>query len=273
MRCCVSCPSLVGLLIDSSADLNWTSARDGSTALLLAAKHRTAHTVHALLSGGARPTRDTKGLSALHMAVENPDPTVLQLLLRAHLDPSARDHRGRCALAWALLQENEAAASLMLRWRLNASAKALQPIVGTLSSGEKLHAGTGTRSAEAQAINEVFGLPAAHSAFGEAASRVLAAVSRAAHEACHRSALERWLSVESLNGLFWRYESSMMQQRTSLLHVAAANGMVDAVRQLVDSGARLDVLDSNGRTPLEEAQRREEHGTAAALLSLSARDA
>ena len=267
MRCCVSCPSLVGLLIESCADVNRTAARDGSTALLLAAKHRTAHTVHTLLSSGARLTRDAKGLSALHMAVENPDPGVVQLLLRAHVDPSARDHRGRCALTWALLQESEEAAAFLIRWRLNVNARAFQPSVGASGSDHV----TGGRSAEADepaAVDEVFRLPAAHTAFGETVSRALAPVSHAAHEAAQLSALERWLSVDSLSRLFWRYESSMMQQRTSLLHVAAANGMVDTLRQLVDSGARLDVLDSSGRTPLEEAQRREQRGTEQLLLEL-----
>ena len=123
MRCCVSGQLLEVLLGCSECDVNLTHAGDGATALLLAARHRSARTVHSLLRRGALFTRDGAGCSVLHKAATNADPAVVRLLLQAQADPCARDREGRCALATAVLHGNEATAIALLQWQESWAAK------------------------------------------------------------------------------------------------------------------------------------------------------
>ena len=125
MRCCVSGKLLQVLLDWPECDVNASAAPDGSTALLLAARHRSARTVHALLQRGAVCTRDRLGCSAVHKAASNSDPAVVQLLLDAQADPSARDREGRCPLATSLLQGNAGGALALLAWQRSWAAKVL----------------------------------------------------------------------------------------------------------------------------------------------------
>eukprot|EP00966_Prymnesium_polylepis_P325945 7381877-Prymnesium_polylepis.1 len=170
MRCCVSGQMLELVLDGKGCDVNHTAAPDGSTPLLLAARHRSVRTVHTLLSRGARLTRDTKGASVLHkvcartarrtraartpharrrvvgcgdhvrlvlrpptrarQAAANPNPAVAQLLLEASADPCARDSEGRCPLGAALLNGNEPVALLLMRWQ---QARAARPALHAMS--------------------------------------------------------------------------------------------------------------------------------------------
>ena len=123
MRCCVSGQLLEVLLACPDLDVNKSSAKCGSTALLLAARYRSARTVHALLKRGAAFTRDALGCSVLHKAAANSDPAVVRLLLHAHADPCARDREGRCSLATAVLHGNEATAVALLLWQQSWAAK------------------------------------------------------------------------------------------------------------------------------------------------------
>lgn len=123
MRCCVSGHLLEVLLGCEEVDVNASSAPDGSTALLLAARHRSARTVHALLRRGAAFTRDASGCSVLHKAAANSDPAVVRLLLQAQADPCARDREGRCPLATAMLQCNEGGALALLLWQQSWAAR------------------------------------------------------------------------------------------------------------------------------------------------------
>ena len=100
MHCCVSGRLLEALLGCSEVNVN-LRANDGNTALHLAARYRSASTVHALLRRGAAFTRDVSGCSVLHKAAANSDPAVVQLLLQTEVDPCVRDRDGRCALATA----------------------------------------------------------------------------------------------------------------------------------------------------------------------------
>jgi len=150
MRCCVSGQMLELVLDGKGCDVNHTAAPDGSTPLLLAARHRSVRTVHTLLSRGARLTRDTKGASVLHKAAANPNPAVAQLLLEASADPCARDSEGRCPLGAALLNGNEPVALLLMRWQ---QARAARPALHAMSfpyaaaRGTVRHQGGGKASA------------------------------------------------------------------------------------------------------------------------------
>ena len=123
MRCCVSGQLLEVLLGCDDIDVNGGRAPDGATALLLAARYRSVRTVHALLRRGAMFTRDVNGCSALHKASANSDPAVMRLLLHAQADPCARDREGRCPLATACLQCNEASVLTLLQWQATLVAK------------------------------------------------------------------------------------------------------------------------------------------------------
>ncbi|KAL1529635.1 hypothetical protein AB1Y20_000577 [Prymnesium parvum] len=116
MRCCVSGQMLELVLGCEGCDVNHSAAPDGSTPLLLAARHRSVRTVHTLLRRGARFSRDAKGATVLHKAAANPDPAVAKMLLESDADPFARDSEGRFPLGAALLQANEQVALLLLRW-------------------------------------------------------------------------------------------------------------------------------------------------------------
>ena len=123
MRCCVSGQLLEVILGCPECDVNLSRASDGSTALLLAARHRSARTVHALLKRGAILSRDLAGCSALHRAAANPDPAVVRVLLAAGADPCARDRDGRCPLATAMLHRNQASAMALLEWQQSWAAR------------------------------------------------------------------------------------------------------------------------------------------------------
>ena len=142
MHCCVSGRLLEALLGCSEVNVN-LRANDGNTALHLAARYRSASTVHALLRRGAAFTRDVSGCSVLHKAAANSDPAVVQLLLQTEVDPCVRDRDGRCALATALLHCNEGAAVALLLWQKSWAASDVGAAVGVGPAGGKGGDGSG----------------------------------------------------------------------------------------------------------------------------------
>ena len=289
MHCCVS-GHMVALMLDSGCDVNLSEAPNGSTALLLAARYRSVHTVHSLLSRGARLTRNANGASALHMAVGNPDSTtVIQYLLQAHADPCAQDalHQ-RCALSLSVLDRNEAAALLLLRWRQNFGMKAVGlgrassgvVVVGSLSGSVKSPNALAPLDLLNNLPNEYLDYvliclcastaPANSVMSANATSTTgisitaLTATCRRCHAAGRRVALKRWVSAQTLNRLI-PSGSHAQASHSTLLHLAVARGMVDTTKLLLEGGARLDVLDSLGYTALDVAEREGQEATAAAL--------
>ena len=71
---------------------------------------------------------------------------------------------------------------------------------------------------------------------------------------CRRRAVSAWLSVEGINARVAAYHPRGHQ--TTLLHVAAAEGMEAAMDVLLERGAHPLALDSSGRTPLQVARGR-----------------
>ena len=93
----------------------------------------------------------------------------------------------------------------------------------------------------------------------------VAMASRRLHAACCRQALHQWTSRENLNSPVRRYYPG--GQWTTLLHLAAAEGLEEVAALLIERGAILDAHDSNGRTPLDEARLRNQRTVCAMLLA------
>jgi hypothetical protein len=105
-------------------------------------------------------------------------------------------------------------------------------------------------------------------AAGDAAAavlRVLSSTSSRLRAACRRFELYRWTSRDSLSAPVARYHPRW--QHTTLLHLAAAQGMEEVAVRLMQRGSRVDAIDSCGRTPLEEARVKNQPMMVALLLS------
>lgn len=342
MRCCVSGHLLEALLSCDALDVNAGSAPDGCTALLLAARHRSARTVHTLLRRGAAFVRDVNGCSVLHKAAANSDPAVARLLLHAQADPCARDRDGRCPLAAALLQNNQGSALALLQWQQSRAARkavwAAPPEAQRPSSASHARRPDGASSARPSAptldalpddcldhLLHFLCAPGAREAASGPASRVAtpscrrrgfgtvasagegmwaspelpwgasgvaspmaspmssliaspvanaanaAELSGAAALACtcarlrslqRRRSVAAWLATDGLN----RPVACHIPrgEYTTLLHLAAANGMDEVSELLLQRGADPLAVDSCGRTPCQVAR-----GSAALIASLS----
>ena len=303
MHCCVSGRLLEALLGCSEVNVN-LRANDGNTALHLAARYRSASTVHALLRRGAAFTRDVSGCSVLHKAAANSDPAVVQLLLQTQADPSARDRDGRCALATALLHCNEGAAVALLLWQKSWAASAVGAAVGVGPAGVGGGSGAGAGCSGAgggcsgagldslpdDCVELIMGWLSARACGGRgplaavpscwAASRsrppppplpsTIAAASvppgamvgaSVGDMACactrfrtlsRRRAVSAWVSAECVNAPVKCFHPR--GQSTTLMHLAAAEGMEQAVELLLERGACPLALDSWGRTPQQVAR-------------------
>ena len=306
MHCCVSGRLLEALLGCKEVNINM-QANDGNTALHLAARYRSASTVHALLRRGAAFTRDVSGCSVLHKAAANSDPAVVQLLLQTQADPCARDRDGRCALATALLHCNEGAAVALLLWQKSWAASDVGAAVGVGPAGGKGGdgsgaggvgggsgagggcSGAGLDSLPDDCVELIMGWLSARACGGRgplaavpscwAASRsrppppplpTIAAASvppgamvgaSVGDMACactrfrtlsRRRAVSAWVSAECVNAPVKCFHPR--GQSTTLMHLAAAEGMEQAVELLLERGACPLALDSWGRTPQQVAR-------------------
>jgi len=98
--------------------------------------------------------------------------------------------------------------------------------------------------------------------------RDLAAVSSRLHAACRRHAMTAWASAEALNLPLRLYHPR--GELTTMLHLAAANGMEQVALLLLERGAKVDARDSNGRTPLDAARQKMQPALVSLLLAAQA---
>ena len=115
-----------------------------------------------------------------------------------------------------------------------------------------------TKAATAQCTRNLCSSPAALLA-------ILSRTSSRFRSACRRFELTRWTSVQNLNASIVRFHPRW--QHTTLLHLAAAHGMEEVAEKLLRRGASVDVRDSLGLTPVEEARMKNQPILVALLLS------
>lgn len=92
---------LVELLIAVGANLEYKD-REGTTALILAARRGSVTNLRALLDAGAKvDARGKKGTTALHEAVREMELEAIEILIDAGADPMIEDNDGYDAFYWA----------------------------------------------------------------------------------------------------------------------------------------------------------------------------
>ncbi|HXB75318.1 MAG TPA: ankyrin repeat domain-containing protein [Candidatus Acidoferrales bacterium] len=217
---------------------------------------------------------DENGMTPLNIAIDSRQTACVGLLLESGADPKARDQQGRTAFDVALnlpdLQDLRAIRLLLwnsdrekhreqmgpMPWSLEYTARRGQTNVTKmlLALGADPNA-TGTAGttplADAALKGDLDGVRVllAHGAR-------LNAISLAGTQPIHDAALGDCAEVIRELAM----HGADMNARTrgdaqTPLHIAAAMGKMNAVEALVALGADLRVKDSNGRTPLEAAER------------------
>ena len=97
---------LVELLIAAGANLEYKD-KEGTTALILAARKGSATNLRALLTAGAKvDARGKNGTTALHEAVREMELEAIEILLDAGADPMIEDNAGLDAFYWAKWTDN-----------------------------------------------------------------------------------------------------------------------------------------------------------------------
>ena len=228
------------LLLKAGADAN-DAQPDGVSALVLAAHSGQGAVAALLLEHGADPNAFGSGYSALHAAILRSDLNLVKALLARGADPNARIIKGtplrRDTTDWNL------PATLIGSTPYLLAARFLEPeIMPVLVAGGAdpaltmpdgatavmLAAGMGSRtSASRRGIETIdFGKV-------EPESRVRAGVAAAARSAADLNAAN--------------------PAGDTALHIAAARGYDTVIQWLVEHGARVDVKNKRGMTPLAAA--------------------
>jgi uncharacterized protein len=231
-------------LLEAGADVNDTAA-DGRSALVLAAFSGHSETARALVEAGADVHADGAGYTALHAATLRGDVATVRALLARGADPDTRLSRGRpvrrFGSQWALTTPMTGGTSLL--------------VAATYLEVEILRA-----LVEAGATPDV--------AVADGTTPLLAAAGVPVEKEARPSDLERWHLVDSDNPPVPRDEAEVLEATRLLLqagadvnhandtgdtalHAAAGAGLTPLIQLLADTGARVDVKNANGQTPLD----------------------
>jgi ankyrin repeat protein len=255
------------LLVAAGANVN-DEAPDGNSALVIAAYSGHGKLAEFLLDKDANPSADKGGYSALHAALLRGDNDLVKSLLAHGANPNTRMTKGtphmRSSQQFVLPESLVGATPFFLAakyaepemMRALAAAGA-DPLVPARDGTTPLMAaaGVGYRGGETRTSREYHRVPPPDD------DRTLEAV---------KVALSFGADVNAAN-----------QAGNTALHGAASKAYADVIKLLVEKGAKLDVRNKRGETPLTLASaepnkvyaERDRRPTRALLLQLGAKDA
>ncbi len=253
------------LLADHGAPLDEPAA-DGNTPLVLATFSGHGEVARLLLARGADANAAGAGYTALHAAALRGDVETTQALLAKGADPNVRLTKGspvrRFASQWALPRTFTGATPLLVAaaYREAAVARVLvaagaQPNLAIESGLTPLLVAGGvafekevrpTDLARWNLVDSDF--PEVPTAETDVHDTLAALVAAGAN-----------VNATDANG-------------TTALHPAASNGWITVIQLLADAGAKLDIENKNGVTPLALAEPREDGRTKRGLGSKAAQE-
>ena len=230
------------LLLDDDVDVNGVGG-DGSAALLVATESGHHDMVQFLLDAGADPNAIGTGRTALHAAVQHERPDIVALLLSHGADPNARLRRRLPRFAGDLSSTSGPLSTIGATPFWLAAQFTDLPLMRLLAdrgADPRLPSDDGTTPLlVAAGIGYVDG----YDRYG----RLRFDGDVASREANDLEAVQ--LAV-SLGGDV----SVVNEHGQTAVHGIAYLGAASILRYLADQGARLDVIDQDGRTPLSIAE-------------------
>ena len=222
--------------------------------------------------------KDENGMTPLHVAIDSRQTACVGLLLETGADRNARDGRGRSAFDAALqvtdLRDGRVIVALLWNLRLENPRGPIQKPRGPMPWSLEYT----TMHRQTAVTNMLLDLGADPNATGTGGTTPLAdaalkgdlddvrvliahgarpnAISQAGTQPIHDAALGgnadviRELAMHSAD-----IDARTRDDGQTPLHIAAAMGRIKAVEALVALGADLKIKDSQGRTPLDAAER------------------
>jgi len=255
------------LLIAAGADVN-DEAPDGNSVLVVAAYSGNGKLAEFLLDKDANPSAAKGGYSALHVALLRGDPDLVKSLLAHGANPNTRITKGtphmRSSQQFVLPESLVGATPFFLAAKFAEpemmralAASGADPLLPTLDGTTPLMAaaGVGYKGGETRRSREYHRIPVSDD----------------------DQSLEALKIAISLGGDV----NATNQAGDTALHGAASKAYTDLIKLLVEKGAKLDVRNKRGATPLTLASaepnrvyaERDRTSTKALLLQLGAKDA